>query len=239
MSETNNYIENKFQAIIVCKDYSDFLRETLPNTKQIFDKVIVVTDNSDTETVRVCIDNDVLCILSDKLEETKTISGGINEALKYVSKNDWVVNLDADIWLPLHTKKILKSLALDKKCIYGIDRLMCNSYEDWEKFNNQELLLNQFLLGDRNIMNNEYHPTGYFQLWNPIGSDIHSYSTPQNLNTENINYDHADTLHARKFDKSNRKLIPEILCLHLASEPNVGKNWKGRKTKRFAMEAII
>ena len=41
--------------------------------------------------------------------------------------------------------------------------------------------------------------------------------------------EHTDVLHAIQWDEGKRHLIPEVIGVHLQSEPAVlGANWKGR-----------
>jgi len=95
--------------------------------------------------------------------------------------------------------------------------------------------LNFFPIGTRHAdfknKNSGYEPIGYFQLWNPRGSDVFDYPTQFD------SCDVSDILHCKKFSGQNRQLLPEIVVIHLDSEnfneTDIGKNWKGRKTKLF------
>jgi len=232
---------NLIEAVIVCIDYSDFLKVTLPNTKKVFDNVVVVSNTTDKGTEQVCYENNVKLIKTDVFDKEKNIASGINVGLDSLQKNGWVVNLDADIWMPICNKRILDSIELSGDCIYGIDRLMCNSHEHWDEFISNEngianelpLNLTEFPIGQRLIMNNEYFPIGFFQLWNPKESGVINYSQKRLHLGDNISFDGADVLHSKLFEKSKRRFLPEIACVHLASEQYIGKNWKGRLTKEF------
>ena len=241
----------KIEAIIVCINYSDFLKTTLPFNKNHFDNLVVVTDTKDEETAKTCEFYNVKCIQTDVFysnnSKTPNKALGINEGLKHLNKDGWILQIDADIWLPPLFSSIVRSLPLEEDSIYGIDRLMCNSYKDWINFihmNGKALIhegwvflhMHHFPVGQRIVdyNNDGYYPIGYFQLWNPIGSGVFIYPS------ENEGFDRTDVLHSKKFSRAKRKLIPDLVCVHLASEEHeMGQNWKGRKTKSFLPEPSV
>ena len=236
----------KIEAVVVCIDYSDFLKITLPNNKQHFDRIVVVTDTKDTETAKVCGFYNVHCIQTDvfytngSTKPNKAL--GINEGLKALTLDGWVLQMDADIWLPPLTRVILEHHVPKDDCIYGIDRLMCNSYEDWIDFIHMNkdirpihegwvyLHLSQFEIGQRIVQyhGDGYMPIGFFQLWNPKASGVYTYPK------EHAAFDRTDVLHLKQFPRENRRFIPELVCIHLASEDTfMGQNWGGRRSKQF------
>lgn len=233
----------KLEAVIICVDYSDFLSNTLPYNKSMFDRMVVVTDKKDSKTKAVCEFWNVECVQTDDFYLDGPMPNkarGINKGLEKLSKTDWVVQLDADIWLPPLTRHILQKQKLDKNCIYGIDRLMCENYEDWYNFLHINckpihegwvyLHLDQFKIGTRIVQyhGEGYMPIGYFQLWHPEGSGVKSYPV------EKAGYDRTDVVHLKQFTGDNRRFIPEIVCIHLSSETHAaGQNWFGRKTQLF------
>ena len=237
----------KLEAVIVCVNYSDFLAHTLPTNKQFFDRIVVVTDTKDLKTKHICEYYHIECIQTDSFYKDGVFNkaNGINEGLKRISRADWVVQMDADIYLPPLTRTILEKINkhLLKDSLYTMDRMMCPTYEAW-----QQHLINPththtgfiyihptlFPIGVRiaEYMNEGYEPIGYFQMWNPNGSNIHTYPT------DGIGADRTDVLHAKAFPRSKRVLLPELICIHLDSEDlnlkDMGKNWFGRKTKEFS-----
>ncbi len=68
-------------------------------------------------------------------------------------------------------------------------------------------------------------------MWHPITSDVKLYPD------EHSGADRTDVLHAKKWKRKQRVLIPEIIAIHLDSEDatvkEMGRNWNGRKTKLF------
>ena len=240
------------EGIIVCVNYADFLAHTLPHNKNQFNNLVVVTDMNDKKTKELCEYYHVRCLQTDVFYENGDSfnkGAAINYGLQHLEQKDWVIHIDADIYLPPLTHNILENLPLEKHKIYGSDRLMCPSYDEWIKFINspspvQEgwiyIHMNSFPIGVRiaEYMNKNagWEPIGYFQLWNPKGSGVTSYPT------EHDYCDRTDVLHAKKFPRQNRELLPEIVVIHLDSEglttDNMGKNWKGRKSALFQYEPI-
>jgi hypothetical protein len=239
----------KLEAVIVCVNYSDFLSHTLPSTKNQFDNLVVVTDLKDLETKKLCEYYNVKCIQTDVFYEngdTFNKGKGINEGLRHLDQNGWVLHIDADIYLPPQTRTILENLPLDSSKIYGADRLMCPSYEEWKLFESSPtpiqdswifVHLTRFPVGVRLCEYKTYHggyePIGYFQLWNPLVSNIFTYPNKHGF------ADRTDVLHCKKWPRAKRELLPEIIVIHLESESGFGLNWKGRTTAQFGPEIIM
>lgn len=234
----------KLEGIIICVNYSDFLAHTLPHNRSHFDNLIVITDTKDIATKHVCDYYHVRCIQTDVFYENgDSFNKGkaINEGLKHLANDGWIMHLDADIYLPPMTRHILGNLPLDPKKMYGADRLMCPSYSQWIDFLNnprpiQEsyiyVHLTAFPIGVRicefNNKNGGYEPIGYLQLWNPSGSNVYGYPTEHDF------CDRTDVLHCKRFSRENRELLPEIVVIHLDSDSAaMGTNWQGRKTPPF------
>ena len=205
--------------------------------------MIVVTSPTDKETQSVCSRYNVECIQTTAFWDNDAVfnkASGINVGLKALSLRGWVVQLDADIYLPPLTRYILEKMTLNPFKMYGVDRLMCPSYAAWQKFRSElppinefwtYTHLNAFPVGSRICKYNEsdqWVTIGFLQLWNPLGSGIFKYPM------EHTGADRTDVLHAQKFDRGSRELLPEIVVIHLESEKTeMGANWMGRTTKRF------
>lgn len=233
----------KIECVIVSLNYSDFLSHTLPHNRLFFNKTIVVTDNKDVDTKRVCDFWNVECVQTDDFYiDSSTVPNkarGINAALKKLDLDGWVLQLDADIYLLPQTRNILEKFPLEEEKIYGIDRLMCNSFQEWYDFMHNSKPIyegwiychtDRFPIGTRIV---QYHgmgymPIGYFQLWNPQKTNIYDYPI------ENAGFDRTDVVHLKRWDKSKIGFIPDLVCIHLASENHAqGQNWLGRKTPKF------
>jgi hypothetical protein len=241
----------KIECITYCYNYSDFLSEVISDNKQHFDNYIIVTAKEDKKTIQLCDLHNIKCLTLDhtKYKEEEFRGYCLNYALENLKCNDWVINLDADMWLPPRTRSLLESKHLEEHKIYGIDRLMCNSYIDWVKFKKNPKIhegwiymhLDAFKMGVRNVGyagNIEgYIPIGFFQLWNIKGSEIKKY--PYRHQNKDEGYDRMDTIHAKKWEPKNRGFIPEIVGVHLDSSDSteMGVNWdNGRKTPYFGLE---
>lgn len=233
----------KLEAVVVCVNYSDFLAHTLPSTRNQFDKLVVVTDTKDIETKKLCEFYNVQCVQTDVFYESNDTFNkgkGINEGLKNLDLDGWVVHLVSDIYLPPQTRSILENLPLDETKIYRADRLMCPSYDDWQEFVNSPspiqdswifVHLTKFPVGVRvceyKTFHAGYEPIGYFQMWHPKTSGVLSYPDKHGY------ADRTDVLHCKKWPREKRELLPEIVLIHLESEAGIGLNWKGRTTEKF------
>lgn len=235
-------IPMKLEAVIVCDRYADFLAHTLPENKILFDRMVVVTSHEDKETQRVCEYWHVKCLQTDVLESRKgkfCKGAGINAGLAELDRAGWVVHMDADIALPPLTRILIEGADLDKSFLYGCDRVMCRSFDDWVKFRTKPRLqhenqvwmhMDQFPFGHRVAINSYggYIPVGFFQMWSPSVSGITAY--PEGHNTAA----REDTDFALKWARSKRALIPEVIAYHLESEKAaMAANWAGRQTKPF------
>lgn len=238
------------EAVIVAVNYSDFLAYTLPANLHHFDNVVVVTDYKSEDSkivVNLCNYYNVDCVQTDSFYDygaTINKARGINAGLDRLSKQGWVIQLDADIYLPPLFRNVMQNISpkLDERAIYGIDRFMCKSFADFTNYlhnpNPQHsgyVFINapdQFTLGSRvaQYYGEGYYVIGYFQMWHPKGSGISSYPT------DSLGADRTDMIFTKYWNAKNRHLIPEIMCLHLESEEaEMGKNWFGRKSKKFGI----
>lgn len=234
----------KIECVVVCHDYSDFLRVTLPNNKHMFDRLVVVTSPEDKDTQKLCEFYHVECVATEKLRtrEGKFCKGaGINEGLKRLDKDGWVLHLDGDILLPPQTRRLLERACLDRHMLYGIDRFNVRGWAAWQNFVKAPKLQHEcdsyvhlnnsgFPIGTRVMQNHMggYVPIGFFQLWSPNGSGVFCY--PEG----HADAGREDLLFANKWARCERSFIPEIIGYHLETEDaGYGTNWGGRKTKQF------
>lgn len=232
----------KIECVTVCVNYSDILAYTLPNNRTLFNNYIVVTDKKDSATKRLCQIYNVKCIETDVFYGGAKFDkgAGINEGLKHLDMDGYVVQLDADIWIHPQSFRQLKALTLNPQCIYGCDRIMIESFREWIRFLQMPdiyqgdwiLMLDKFKVGSRLSyywQNEMWHVLGYFQLWNPSGSDVYNYPS----------YDDAsqsDIIFSRNWHRTRRVFLPEVAVLHLEEGSSMtGKNWQGRNNKNFGI----
>lgn len=234
----------KIEALTVCVNYADFLNPALAFNRRLFNHLLVVTAPADTHTQELCAKQGVDCLVTDRFyRDGKPFakSEGINEGLKKLSCSDWVCLLDSDIVLPSHTRPVLERSDLDPSCIYGVDRLMCSSWDQWngywKRLQQPDLFFvdtNHFKIGQRvaPFGRGGWVPLGFFQLWNPAQTGMREY--PSSITAAG-----SDMKFAQKWPRGKRQLIPEIVAVHLESESaSFGANWTGRKTAEFGPSSL-
>lgn len=239
----------QMECVTVCVNYADMLAHTLPHNRVLFDRMVVVTAPEDRETQRVCRYWDVKTVLTDEIRSRwpkEFHKGkGINEGLAALSKNGWLVHLDADVVLPVHFRKFMAGAELDTSMIYGCDRVEFKSYEDFQSFyGNPQLQID----GDYNCFVNVSHcegqrigtrvaffhqggylPIGFVQVW-------HADSGFLKYQDGHTDASREDNLFALQWPRAKRGFLPEVLAYHLESEEApMAVNWKGRQTKRFGI----
>lgn len=236
----------RIEAVTVCIGYADFLEETAKRNMGLFDKWIIVTSREDEATREVCRRLSLHTILSEDHTREGEFNKGrlIERGLQHLSAKGWRVHLDGDVVLPSNFRNIIKASHLDERNIYGADRIMVKSREQWNKLLISGWLPNDFHcrvnlpygleIGSRWAHHAEgYVPIGFFQMWHSSedqykGARIKPYP---------INHNDAcrtDVQFGLQWDRRHRAIIPELLVVHLESEPApLGANWNGRKTKKF------
>ncbi len=240
------------EALTVCVGYADFLAATIPHNIGQLDRWLIVTSEADEETRELCRKHDLKTLLSDDHEISAGGTGGgvfnkgrlIQRGLEHLSHNAWRLHLDADIVLPRQFRRILGRLPLDTSKIYGCDRVMIPSYEDWQKAQYSGVLSHShssvnmpkgYALGDRWMTADTGHvPIGFLQLWHSDADEWHG----QKIRKYPMHHGAAhrtDVQFGLEWDWKHRQLLAEILVVHLASDPNskLGANWNGRTTPRF------
>ena len=236
---------HRLEAVTVCHHYADFLSETLPHNLRHFDHYLIVTGPDDPETLDLCRQLGVECRVTDLLHhhgDPFAKSRAIDYGLAYLRRDDWVLHVDADIWLPPMTRQWIDWANPDPQCIFGIDRCDCIGYDAWRQFIDRPIASHHqhtrgcltipppFHLSARISLAQYggYVPIGFFQLWNGARFPDRRYPLQQG------SAEHTDVLHAIQWPAKDRRLLPEIIAVHLASENTpMGANWNGRTTRRF------
>ncbi len=232
----------RIEAVVVCKDYSDFLEHTLPNNMQYLDRLVVVTHPQDKETIALCRKYGAECVKTEAMhEDGDAFNKGraINIGLGHFRGHEWFLHLDADIVLPHNFRNLLHRAKLRPENLYGADRCNVYGFEHWER--NKDTLRphyaeryfveppKAFPLGARIIHDEHgYCPIGYFQLWH--ANQGKKYPINQG------NAEHTDVLFACQWPRHQRVLLPEVLVYHLESGQGpvpMGANWNGRRTPLF------
>lgn len=242
----------KIEAVTVCVGYDDFLNIVAPHNIPHLDRWIIVTSPEDEKTREVCRHYNLECLVTeDGKGENNSFAKGrmIERGLQHLSAQGWRLHLDSDIVLPGRFTHLLDIASLQEDVIYGTDRVLVKSYEEWQKLLATKYLYNHhdyhcrinfpagFAVGTRwASIHAGYCPIGFFQLWHSSMDEWRGIRTkpyPKHHNTAC----RTDVQHSLQWDRKKRQLIPEIIVVHLESEPcPMGANWNGRKTKRFGPE---
>lgn len=219
-------------CVMVCVNYGDFLKITLPLNKSHFDEIIVVTSHNDDITKKICSENSIRYVETNRMYESENDAfnkgKAINEGIKNLKHNDWLVITDADMVFPDDTKKILNSID-NKNNIYGISRYICptkNEFDDYYK--------------TKTIPNNWKHQkklinigVGFFQMAN-FNCDIMKNKT-KNSSWYSEKWGHcgrSDRSFWRSWPDSNRSVIKNLFGIHLGDD-GMATNWFGRKSRLF------
>lgn len=240
----------RIECVVVSVNCGDYLSHTLPLTKPLFNRQVVVTSADDEETRRVARHYNVECLVTDAFYRggDKFNKGrAVNEALEHLEKTggfkEWAVHMDADIVLPPLSRQILHTIPLNEQCLYGIDRVMCPNYERWVRFMQSPLPqhdqsyvhVGPFPVGTRLYKPEQggWVPLGFFQMFHRASNHLKTPYYP-------IEWDSAatsDLYMAYKWPREKRVMIPEIVAYHLATDDvtgsAMGQNWLGRRTSRF------
>jgi hypothetical protein len=237
------------EAITVCIGYGDFLRETLRVNRPLVDDLMVVTSPDDHETRGVCKEASVRHVLSDDHKRGGPFNKArlIQRALDQIGAHDWILHLDADIVLPRKFRECLDWAHLDERCIYGADRCNVVGWDAWRAIcqtggwdNHRYGCVQTFCsgapVGGRHVpMQHGYTPIGFFQLWHGsamIDRGFHLRRYP----LTHGDAARTDVQFALQWDRRHRALLPEVVVLHLESEPaKQGANWSGRTTAPFRL----
>jgi hypothetical protein len=233
----------RIEAVITCVNYSDFLAYTLPTNRSLFDRTVVVTTPEDRATRTLCEFWNVSCVATSAFTDRGVFckGAGINAGLAELRRDGWLVHMDADILLPPLFRDLFQRAMLDPAFLYGVDRMMVKSYEDWAKFlaappvqQEADIFVHPqpFPIGVRIATSRHggYLPIGYFQMWHGPTSGILSYPD------EHGDAGRGDMLFAANWPRSRRGMFAEVIAYHLesASAP-MGANWSGRTTPPFGL----
>jgi hypothetical protein len=211
----------KCVAIIICIDYADYLEVTLPISAQIFEKIYVVTQKSDKDTIK-CVTNllekdsnsskynniELLFTEKEKLQENgcfnKTAIVMEYQEIMHPKYHDyWICHLDADIVLPLELKTMNLN-DLDKNFLYGIRRKIFLTRDDYKNNKVRHVHVGEQI-------------SGYFQLY----YDKTKLYKKNKRGEYDIEFSHSF---------GNNKKYFSFTCDHLGS---FGLNALGRRSQKW------
>lgn len=240
------------KAVITSVNYDDYLTISLPYIKKHFKDITIITDNKDTATHNLCQSHNLVPFITDSFYiNNAPFNRGraINDFLKTVAPETWVCFLDADIILPDNFSNELNKINLQKNTIYGCNRLMCPSKEEWENYLRikktstwHEYKPKNFIIKVSNkkaknprfreqmIKIEDFIPVGYMQLFNMSAPALKKKpiypETSRDVSKADIHF---------AFKWENKFCIDKIKLIHLPviGIPGDGVNWSGRKSQRF------
>jgi hypothetical protein len=237
----------KIEAITICVGYGDFLKETARLNHPLVDELLVVTSPDDHATRGVCKELSIRHVVSEDYRRDGPFNKArlIQRAIDQIGAHDWILHLDADVVLPRGFRQYVEWAHLDERTIYGADRCNVIGWEAWRTIrddggwdNHRYGCVQRFLtgsaVGGRHVPSSHgYVPIGFFQLWHGsamIDRGFHLRRYP----LHHGDAARTDVQFALQWDRRHRQLLPEVIVLHLESEPAAqGANWKGRTTRPF------
>ena len=205
----------KIDAIIVSVDYNDFLQITLEKVSSMLN-VTVVTSPNDTICHKICEKYGVNCVITDKMYENGSIFNkgkAINEGLKSIVNPDWILIMDADIYLQDDFLDVVKNSNINSESLVICKRLIIENVDDFEKWKS----------GEKVGRVERAKGFGYFQMFN-----FYCRS--------NVNFFYSDKYEDASFsdlefrDRFKIKRELNTYVLHLG---DTGRNWSGRISKGF------
>jgi hypothetical protein len=236
----------RIEAVTVCVDYADFLEVTLPSLRAAVDDLVVVTAPADQRTRELCRREEVRAVVTTAMYDHGrqfSLGAAVDAGLRALPLSEWALVIDADIVLPGGVHRTLQYLKLDREKLYGIDRVHCRGWQAAYRFTTEPRtvctaevpFLRAFPVGARiSLPDHGYLPCGFFQLWNARATGYIDYPIDPRGTAGG-----SDMLHAARFPRQYRELIPEIVGIQLetdAPDDPVGVNWCGRRTAEFSAE---
>lgn len=124
--------------IIVAVNYNDFLPITLKSIPKEFG-ITVVTSKDDKDCQEICNNLGVKYIISERLYENGSVFNkgkAINDGIKSIKNPDWILLLDADIYLKSDFLDVISLTNLTTEDLFICKRLIVNDYDTFIKWKN-------------------------------------------------------------------------------------------------------
>ncbi len=157
-------------AITVCIDFADFLADTLPVNRHLFNQYVVVTSPSDTATQRLAEQHACKLVVTERHLAAGPLNKGaaINDGLDAANRRQWLCHLDADIVLPdvfrwwlFNAECNVKYGQHLEKHIIGMHRHNCRSRAEWLRY----LATGRHDWPVEKLRAWNQVPAGYLQIW--------------------------------------------------------------------------
>jgi len=204
------------EAVTVCVGMSNVLEKTVGNKKHFKDWVIV-TDPMDSSTQKLCEENDIRCVCSERSGVPKTFRKGmlINDGLKELGRKAWLLQIDCDILLPNDFSETLAKTQLKEDNIYGSKR-------EFVIENQTDELIEEAAQKDKRW---GIYILGYFQLFHSNRENTYPESS--------IDCSHDDLEFQQRWHDSQRTYLP-LQVKHLGLPFNK-ESWAGKKIDLIRM----
>ncbi|MCK9458350.1 MAG: hypothetical protein M0R80_01750 [Proteobacteria bacterium] len=197
-----------------CVGYSDFLDVCLYSNKKHFDRWVIITSTEDVATKSVCKKHQIECVESSRFYEGGAAFNkgkGLNDAISYLDKKDWMLALDADIILPDNFREIIEGLTLDKEFLYGAVRYEIDNISGKQMY----------------IDGDNMRILGFFQLFHATRLKYY----PEDWDTAGW----YDDVFADYWD--SKKTLQKLVIQHIEHGVRT-TNWEGRKSKPLSKTEI-
>lgn len=131
-------MKEELRAIIVCVDFADFLKITLPYNKHHFKETLIVTSLTDRKTTAAALDLGVAVHATNAFYEPGAVFNkykATEEALDVMGRHGWFCLMDVDILWP----KEIPDFNLQPNILYGAYRKVMEKPsaeipDDWSEF---------------------------------------------------------------------------------------------------------
>ena len=222
----------KIEALTVSIGQPHLLEQIVSN-KDVLDRWLVVTHPNDVMTKRACKRHGLEFTTTTRVFENAPFAKGraVNDGLSRLDKDGWVLHIDGDILLPATFRSDLEEHVTDLDCLYYTRRLFKGipPRDYWKEggpipskdrdeviFHSRGPTPLEEMPEEYHILNREHgfqskvdeeytpRPYGFFQLWNPIGTGVDTYSEIS------LNADIDDVRTSYKF-YPNWRLIPIVV----------------------------
>ena len=188
-----------------------------------FSNVTVVTSPSDVECQELCQKFGANCIITEKMYENGAIFNkgkAINEGIKSLTNPEWILLLDADIYLKSDFLEVLENTDIYQQNLVLCKRLIIEDYDSFIRWKS----------GEEVGTIERSKGFGYFQMFNVSKFKKNYIIFPENSDDASW----SDISFRDRFNKNETEL--DTIVLHLGK---ICQNWKGRITERFVESELF
>jgi hypothetical protein len=215
--------QSNISLLLTCVNYSDYLEETINYNTNIFDNIYVITTPEDILTQKICslYNNITIYKTSIFTKHASSFNKGaaLNEGLKLMPKNQWILVGDSDCIYPECIKKEIKNL--DKNKLYSYPR-----HNVKNKKHLQDIFCHSYppiLLKNKNVKT----ILGYCQIFH---SSSFFFNKNPHYSTRYKNASRSDIAFSSKWPRQQKQVLNCGYVLHLGE---TGINWSGRKSGKW------